>query len=140
MSVEANAAELVAALDLPAGAQVGQRVPKKMLSENGAPTAADRRAINDGIEELIWLAALKPNTIGVPDYRNDVREYLEVAVLQLILRPGAKASRTHRADPPHHSLSGIASDGPARRREHLSGSQTLVPERGGKDRPRWRCR
>jgi hypothetical protein len=74
-----------------------------MLSENGAPTAADRRAINDGIEELIWVAALKPNTIGVPDYRDDVREYLEIAVLQLVLRPGAKASRlielTHRAVP-----------------------------------------
>lgn len=103
MSVEANVAELVAALDLPPSAQVGQRVPKKMLSENGAPTAADRRAINDGIEELVWLAALKPNTIGVPDYRDGAREYLEVAVLQLILRPGAKASRlielTHRAIP-----------------------------------------
>ncbi len=103
MSKDANVAALVAALSLPAGAQVGQRVPKKMLSENGAPTAADRRAINDGIEELVWLAALKPNTIGVPDYRDDVREYLEIAVLQLILRPGAKASRiielTHRAVP-----------------------------------------
>jgi hypothetical protein len=96
-------AALVPALSLPAGAQVGQRVPKKMLSENGAPTAADRRAINDGIEELIWLAALKPNTVGVPDYRDDVREYLEIAVLQLVLRPGTKASRlielTHRAVP-----------------------------------------
>lgn len=98
-----DVAALVTALSLPAGAQVGQRVPKKMLSENGAPTAADRRAINDGIEELVWLAALKPNTIGVPDYRDDVREYLEIAVLQLVLRPGAKASRlielTHRAVP-----------------------------------------
>lgn len=98
-----DVAPLVTALSLPAGAQVGQRVPKKMLSDNGAPTAADRRAINDGIEELVWLAALKPNTVGVPDYRDDVREYLEIAVLQLILRPGAKASRlielTHRAVP-----------------------------------------
>ena len=103
MSEEANVAALVTALALPASAQVGQRVPKKMLSENGAPTAADRRAINDGIEELVWLAALKPNTIGVPDYRDDVREYLEIAVLQLILRPSAKALQlielTHRAVP-----------------------------------------
>ena len=29
-----------------------QRVPKKLLLENGAPTAADKRHINDGIEEL----------------------------------------------------------------------------------------
>jgi hypothetical protein len=94
-------ADVVAALDLPAGAMVGQRVPKKLLTENGTPTATDRRAINDGVEELLWVAALKPNTIGVPAYRNELREYLEIAVLHLILRAGSKAPRlialTHRA-------------------------------------------
>ena len=70
-----------------------QRVPKKLLVENGAPTAADKRQINDGIEELVWLAALKPATIGVPVYRDETREYLEIAVLALTLRAGAKAAR-----------------------------------------------
>ena len=80
-----------------------QRVPKKLLLENGAPTAADKRQINDGIEELLWLAALKPTTIGVPDYRDDVREYLEIAVLSLDPAAGAKGGRLmeliHRAIP-----------------------------------------
>ena len=93
MNTESAIAELIAALELPASARVDQRVPKKLLTENGAPTAADKRAINDGIEELLWLAALKPNTIGVPDYRDEAREYLEIAVLQLHLRPGSKAAR-----------------------------------------------
>ena len=88
-----NAEALLAALDLPAGSRVDQRVPKKLLLENGAPTAADKRHINEGIEEFMWLAALKPTTIGVPEYRDDVREYLEVAVLRLTLRAGAKATR-----------------------------------------------
>ena len=43
-----KAAELIAALDLP-GARVDRRVPKKLLVENGAPTAADKRRINEGI-------------------------------------------------------------------------------------------
>ena len=75
-----------AALGLPIGSRVGQRVPKKLLVENGAPTAADKRLINDRVEEIQWLAALKPNTIGVPAYSDDVREYLEIAVLCLTLR------------------------------------------------------
>jgi hypothetical protein len=82
---------------------VDQRVPKKLVLENGAPTAADKRIINDGIEELLWLAALKPTTIGVPEYRDAVREYLEIAVLRLTLRATAKATRlvelVHRAVP-----------------------------------------
>ena len=94
---------LIEALDLPAGSRVDQRVPKKLLLENGAPTAADKRLVNDGIEELLWLAALKPTTIGVPEYRDDVREYLEIAVLRLTLRGAAKATRlvelVHRAVP-----------------------------------------
>jgi hypothetical protein len=98
-----SVAALLAALDLPASARVDRRVPKTLLVENAAPTAADKRRINDGIEELVWLATLKPTTIGVPAYRDDVREYLEIAVLRLLLRAGAKSSRlvelVHRAIP-----------------------------------------
>lgn len=98
-----KAADLIAALDLPASALVEQRIPKKLLLENGAPTAADKRHINDGIEELFWVATLKPTTIGIPEYRDAEREYLEIAVLYFKLRAGAKTTRlvelVHRAVP-----------------------------------------
>lgn len=95
--------DLIEALALPGSALVNQRVPKKLLVENGAPTGADKRKINEGIEEIHWLAALKPNTIGVPEYQDDVREYQEIAVLSVTLRSEAKAGRLaeliHRAIP-----------------------------------------
>lgn len=98
-----NAADLVAALDLPPPARVDQRVTKKLLVENGAVTSADKRRINEGIDELTWVAALKPHTIGVPAYRDELREYLEIAILALTLRADAKADRIveliHRAIP-----------------------------------------
>jgi hypothetical protein len=98
-----NSSDLIAALGLPDGARVDQRVPKKLLVENGAPTAADKRHINEGIEEVHWIAALKPTTIGVPDHCDALREYLEIAVLSLKLRVEAKAARlvelVHRAIP-----------------------------------------
>lgn len=98
-----TAADILTVLDLPTSSRVDQRVPKKLLLENGVPTAADKRIINEGIEELLWLAALKPTTIGVPEYHDDVREYLEIAVLRLTLRDAAKATRlvelVHRAVP-----------------------------------------
>lgn len=98
-----NPADLIAALHLPDGARVDQRVPKKLLVEYGAPSAADKRRINHGIEDVHWVAALKPNTIGVPAFRDEVREYLEIAVLSTAMRPDAKAGRLaeliHRAVP-----------------------------------------
>ena len=94
---------IISALGLPDSASVNQRVPKKLLLENGAPTAADKRRINEGIEEIQWLASLKPNTIGVPDFVDETREYLEIALLSVTLRAEAKAVRLaeliHRAIP-----------------------------------------
>ena len=95
--------DLFAALALPDSALVDRRVPKTLLIENGAPTAADKRRIREDIEEIRWLAALKPTTVGVAEYRDAAREYLEIAVLQLALRSGASADRitelVHRAVP-----------------------------------------
>jgi hypothetical protein len=94
---------VINALALPADSRVDQRVPKKLLLENGAPTAADKRQISDGVEELFWVAALKPTNVGVQVFRDDVREYLEIAVLTVALRAEAKATRLteliHRAIP-----------------------------------------
>lgn len=94
---------LVRDLDLPVGTRVDRRVPKLLLVERGAPTVADKRRINEGIEEVKWLAALKPTTIGIPAYRDDQREYLEIAVLSAAMRAESKADRLaeliHRAVP-----------------------------------------
>jgi hypothetical protein len=91
------------ALAVPADAMVEQRIPKKLLVEQGAPTAADKRQIQDGIDELKWVAALKPTNIGVPVFRDADREYLEVALLTAVFRQNAKVARLveliHRAIP-----------------------------------------
>ncbi len=98
-----TATDLIAALELPAAARVDRRVPKTLLTEHGAPTAADKRRINEGIEQVQWVAVLKPTTVGVAAYRDAAREYLEITVLHLILRPAAKVDRlielVHRAVP-----------------------------------------
>lgn len=98
-----NSVAVIDALSLPAETRVNQRVPKKLLTENGAPTAADKRHIQEGMEELVWVASLKPNNIGVPAFRDESHDYLEIAVLVGTLRLEAKASRLteliHRAIP-----------------------------------------
>jgi hypothetical protein len=103
MNSAAPIALIIDALALPAGARVDARVPKKLLIEQGAPTSADKRSIQDGIDELQWFAACKPANIGVPAFVDAVRDYAEIAVVGCAFRPGAKASRlielVHRAIP-----------------------------------------
>lgn len=95
--------DIIAALQLPEHARVNQRVSKKLLIENLSLTAADRQQINEGIEETQWIAALKPGNCGIPVYRDVQREYVEIAVLHLTLRPSARPARLiellHRAVP-----------------------------------------
>lgn len=127
-----NSAQVIEALALPPGIRLDQRVPKKLLLEQGAPTAADKRAIQDGIEELNWVAALKPSNIGVPAYKDEQRDYLEIHVLTATLRPKAKAARltelVHRAIP--YPLLLIVEPGPqlslARKRRSQGENEAVV--------------
>lgn len=86
-----SALELMEALALPTNSRVDQKVPKAMLSQQAAATATDRRTIREDVEGLWWLASLKPHTIGVPAYKEETREYLEIVVLRLQPRRAAKS-------------------------------------------------
>lgn len=96
-------APILAALSLPAGSLVEQRVAKKYLLEHGTPAVGDKKQVNEGLDELLWHAALKPNNIGVPAFTDSTRDYIEIAVLVATLRPLAKRARLveliHRAIP-----------------------------------------
>jgi hypothetical protein len=106
---------LIDAFRLPAAALVGQRIPKKLLVEQGAPTAADKRLITDAVDELWWQAALKPGTVGVPAYQAsegtklmpandgdavaasaDVTDVIELALVSAHLRPATREAQAQR--------------------------------------------
>jgi hypothetical protein len=95
--------QIITAFELPASCRVDQRVPKKLFLENGAPTTADKKAIQAGIDEVRWIATLKPATIGIAAFKDDSRDYSEIALLTVRFRPDAKAPRLteliHRAIP-----------------------------------------
>lgn len=94
---------VIQAFALPSDTRVGQRIPKKLLLEQGAPTKVDKRKIKEGIDTLHWIAALKPGNVALSTYRDETREYLELAVIHAVLRPKAKVARLleliHRAIP-----------------------------------------
>jgi predicted RecB family nuclease len=94
---------IIESLSIRDDVRLDQRVSKKLLLEQAARTAADRRMIQESIEELTWIAALKPTNIGIPIFKDDQREYLEIIVAALILRGSVKPARIieliHRAIP-----------------------------------------
>lgn len=98
-----NAARILSALELPVHDRVDQRVPKKLLQDSAAVASGDKTLLQNSIEEVNWVAVLKPASVGAPEYRDGEREYVEIAVVHVRLRQEARAPRiaelVHRAIP-----------------------------------------
>lgn len=84
---------IIEALGLPPSSIIGQKLPKKTLTERGARTAVERRLIKETVSKITWIASLKSATIGVKAYTDKTREYQEVQVFHAELRGKAKVSK-----------------------------------------------
>jgi len=71
------------AISFPEAALLGKRVPKKQFLESGELVASDKRLFRENVKTVYWEYTLKPSTCPVLPYRDNEREYLEVAVLQV---------------------------------------------------------
>lgn len=118
------------AFALPVATLVDRRVPKTLLVENGAPTTADKRIITEGIEELRWIASLKPTLIGVAASNSPHGAYQEIAVLTATFRDKAKVPRLteliHRAVPYPLILCALPPDGAVLSLAHKRLSQAEI--------------
>lgn len=70
-------------ISFPDMARLGKRVPKKQFLESGLLTAAHKKMFQENVKNVYWEYTLKPSTCPVPTFKDDEREYLEVAVLQI---------------------------------------------------------
>lgn len=71
------------AIAFPEAALLGKRVPKKQFLESGELVASDKKLFRENVKNVYWDYTLKPSTCPVLPYRDNEREYLEVAVLQV---------------------------------------------------------
>ena len=77
--------DFYANLALPEACSLGKRLFKKQFYEHGQLVAADKKAFVEDIEGIDWSYTLKPSTINIPKLEDDTHEYLEIAVLQVVL-------------------------------------------------------
>ncbi len=95
--------DVVESLSLPEPARVRNRIPKSVLVEHGAARGGDRKCVDDGVARLEWLGVVRPSTVALSPFVDEVHVYEELAVLILLLKEGARARRLeeliHRAIP-----------------------------------------
>lgn len=97
------AAALYERMQVPDSALVDKRVFKKQFLEHGDLTAADKTALSENVEQVLWRFSFSPSTVAIAPYTDDEHEYLEVALLEVGLRQRKGATRiaelTHRTVP-----------------------------------------
>jgi hypothetical protein len=72
-------------ISFPESALLGKRVPKKQFLESGGLAASDKKLFRENVKSVYWEYTLKPSTCSVLPFRDNEREYLEVAILQIEL-------------------------------------------------------
>ena len=85
--------EFLEHLDIPSSCRLDKPVFKKLFLDNGVLDATDKKCLKDDISRVRWLYTLKPSTINIAAYGDDIREYPEVAVLHVELSNSSRAAR-----------------------------------------------
>ncbi len=85
-------------LDIPNSCRLDKPVFKKLFLDSsdgkmGVLDATDKKCLKDDVVRVRWLYMLKPSTINIAAYGDDIREYPEVAVLHVELSNPSRAAR-----------------------------------------------
>ncbi len=97
-------------LNLPNKTYLGSRVAKKQLIENSQLSSADKKAVQEDIEAIVWRNTLKNTTVNISPYHEIVEssannldkdtdsesyvlEYNEIAVIEITIRSTKRAKK-----------------------------------------------
>lgn len=83
----------LAGLSVPNGCVLNKTLFKKMFQEHADLDAKDKKALKDDVDKIRWLYTLKPSTINIAPYSDDLRDYGELACLIVELSSAKNAER-----------------------------------------------
>lgn len=72
--------------NFPFACKLNEPISKKVLYENASLSAADKKLIRAVVEKIVWRYCLKPETINIPPYKDETRDYPEIEVIEVVIR------------------------------------------------------
>jgi len=80
-------------LNIPRSCEVGNTIFKKLFYENADLSPADKSLFTDTINKITWLYCLKPETINIRPYKDDIRDYSEIEIIEVEISKDIKLRR-----------------------------------------------
>jgi hypothetical protein len=69
--------------NIPNTCKLDKPIFKKMLLDTDVLGATDKKVLKEDVDKIRWLYTLKPNTINISPYKDEEREYPEIAILHI---------------------------------------------------------
>ena len=80
-------------LNIPDSCFIGNTIYKKLFYENADLSTSDKSLFTDTVSKITWLYCLKPETINITAYKDEVRDYLEIEVIEVLVHKDYKLKR-----------------------------------------------
>ena len=80
-------------LNIPDSCFIGNTIYKKLFYENADLSTSDKSLFTDTISKITWLYCLKSETINIAAYKDEVRDYPEVEVIEVLVHKDYKLKR-----------------------------------------------
>ena len=80
-------------LNIPDSCLIGNTIYKKHFYENADLSTSDKSLFTDTIYKIIWHYCLKPETINIPAYKDELRDYPEIEVIEVLVHSDYKLKK-----------------------------------------------
>ncbi len=80
-------------LNVPSSCVLNKPLFKKMFQQHANLDAKDKKALKDDVDKIRWIYTLKPSTINIAPFSDDLRDYGELAFLVVELSSAKNAER-----------------------------------------------
>jgi len=80
-------------LNIPDSCFIGNTIYKKLFYENADLSTSDKSLFTDTISKITWIYCLKPETINIPAYKDELRDYPEIEVIEVLVHKDYKLKR-----------------------------------------------
>ena len=79
--------------NIPKSCEVDSVIFKKHFYDNVELSANDKKLFIDVINKITWLYCLKPETINIQPYKDEIRDYPEIEVIEVVVLKDTKLKR-----------------------------------------------
>jgi len=80
-------------LNIPQNCFLGSTVFKNVFYDKAELSTSDKKLFTEVIQKIRWLYSLKPDTIHIAPYKDEVRDYSEVEIIEVLLHSDTKVKR-----------------------------------------------